>query len=58
VEKLVAQLGDLELELFDPVMCKGMPRAADYEALDRLAAAIALRHESLASPLARKLQTQ
>lgn len=49
VEKLVAQLGGLKLELFDPVMCKGMPRAADYEALDRLAAAIAQKHEGLAA---------
>ncbi len=28
-------------------MCKGMPREADFEALDRLAAAIAIKHHGL-----------
>jgi len=47
VEKLVDMLGDLKLELFEPVLCKGMPRKEDYAALDALAASIALEHEKL-----------
>ena len=47
VEKLVDMLGDLKLELFEPVLCKGMPRKEDYAALDTLAASIALEHEKL-----------
>jgi flavorubredoxin len=47
VEKLVDMLGDLKLELFEPVLCKGMPRAEDYAALDTLAQAIADEHEKI-----------
>ena len=47
VEKLVDMLGDLKLELFEPVLCKGMPRKEDYAALDKLAQAIADEHEKL-----------
>jgi flavorubredoxin len=47
VEKLVDMLGDLKLELFEPVLCKGMPRDEDYAALDRLAQAIADEHEKI-----------
>jgi hypothetical protein len=39
---------DLKVELLDPVMVKGLPRADDYAALDELAAAIAERHAGLA----------
>ena len=47
VETLAALLGDLELELLDPVIVKGMPRAEDEAALDALASAIAAKHEGL-----------
>ena len=39
----------LKVELFEPVLCKGLPRAEDYEALDNLAAAIAEQHQGLAA---------
>jgi flavorubredoxin len=48
VEKLAALLEPLKLEHLEAVMCKGLPRQADLEAVDRLAAAIAARHEGLA----------
>jgi flavorubredoxin len=46
-EKLAGFLSSLKLELLPSVMCKGLPRAEDYQALDNLAAAIATRHEGL-----------
>jgi flavorubredoxin len=45
VDRLAETIAGLKLELFDPVMCKGSPAAADYQALDALAAAIAAKHE-------------
>jgi flavorubredoxin len=48
VETLVDLMGKLKVELFEPVMVKGMPRAADYAALDALADAIAEKHKDLA----------
>jgi len=47
VDKLTALLGDLRLEIYEPVLCKGLPRAAEFAALDRLAESIAKEHESL-----------
>jgi len=47
VEKLAATLSHLKLELLDPVLCKGLPRAADLEAIDRLADTIAAKHAGL-----------
>jgi hypothetical protein len=38
----------LKVELLDPVMVKGMPREADYAALDALADTIARNHADLA----------
>ena len=43
-EQIVELCQGLKLELFEPVICRGLPRAADYAALDRLAASIAERH--------------
>jgi len=40
-------LANLKVEFLDPVICKGLPRPADLEALDRLAEAIAGRHREL-----------
>jgi flavorubredoxin len=48
-ERLVEMMPNLKVELLDPVMVKGLPREADYAALDALAAAIAKRHEGLAA---------
>ncbi|MFZ0134758.1 MAG: FprA family A-type flavoprotein [Desulfobacterales bacterium] len=44
VETLAGMIPNLKVEVLDPVLCKGVPSKADFEALDRLAAAIALKH--------------
>ena len=38
----------LKLEFLEPVLAKGMPREADYAALDALADTIAEKHQDLA----------
>jgi flavorubredoxin len=48
VETLAGMMGKLKLELLEPVLAKGMPRQADYVALDALADAIAEKHHDLA----------
>jgi flavorubredoxin len=48
VDKLVALMPNLKVELLGPVMIKGMPRADDYAALGALADAIAAKHQGLA----------
>jgi flavorubredoxin len=47
VEHLVGAMGNLKVEFYEPVLAKGCPKQADYEALDRLADAIAAKHKSL-----------
>ena len=49
VETLVGMMDKLKVEFLDPVLAKGMPREADYAALDALADTIAQKHEGLAS---------
>ena len=44
VEQLAGMLANLEVEVLDPVLCKGLPRQADFDALDNLAALIASKH--------------
>ena len=44
VQQLAGMLANLEVEVLDPVLCKGLPRQADFEALDNLAALIASKH--------------
>ena len=44
LETAPAWLPELKLEWLPGVSCKGMPREADYQAIDRLAADIAARH--------------
>ncbi|MBN2358565.1 MAG: FprA family A-type flavoprotein [Deltaproteobacteria bacterium] len=48
-EQIAALLPNLKLELLEPVVIKGAPKAADLAALDRLAEAIAQKHAALAS---------
>jgi flavorubredoxin len=48
VETLVGMMPKLKIELLDPVLAKGMPRDADYAALDALADTIAEKHKDLA----------
>jgi flavorubredoxin len=47
VDQLAGLLPNVKAEFFAPVMCKGLPRAEDYEALDRLAEGIAAKHGEL-----------
>lgn len=44
VEELREMLPNLKAEVLEPVMCKGLPKAADLEAIERLAGDIADRH--------------
>ncbi|MCU0276834.1 MAG: FprA family A-type flavoprotein [Acidobacteria bacterium] len=47
VESLVASLGNVKVELLEPVLAKGAPAEKDFQALDNLAAAIAAKHRGL-----------
>lgn len=47
VESLAASLGNLKVELLEPVLAKGLPAEKDFQALDRLAAAVADKHRSI-----------
>lgn len=46
-EQVAALIPNLEVEVLDPVLCRGYPREADFEALEHLAAAIADKHREL-----------
>ena len=45
VETLAGMIGNLKVEVIDPVLCKGRPDDAAFAALDGLAAAISDRHK-------------
>jgi flavorubredoxin len=45
VEQITAMLPNLKVELLTPVLCKGYPKEADFQALDNLAATIAQKHK-------------
>ena len=45
VETLAALIPNLKVEILDPVLCKGLPKQADFKALDALATAIAEKHK-------------
>ncbi len=45
VETLAGMIPNLNVEVLDPVLCKGVPSEAVFEALDRLAGTIAQKHE-------------
>ena len=44
VEALAGMIPNLRVEVLDPVLCQGIPRKKDFEALDRLAETIAEKH--------------
>jgi flavorubredoxin len=44
VETVKAAMPNLKVELLPPVVCKGRPKSADLEAIDKLAAAIVAKH--------------
>ncbi len=47
VETLVGMMDKLKVEFLEPVLAKGLPRAADFAALDALAVTIAEKHAGL-----------
>jgi flavorubredoxin len=47
VDILTEMLSSLKAEVLPPVLCKGLPREADFRALDMLADGIAERHKTL-----------
>ena len=47
VQQLAGMIPNLKVEIIDPVVIKGRPKDEDFEALDKLAAAIAEKHKSL-----------
>ncbi|MCR4425377.1 MAG: FprA family A-type flavoprotein [Firmicutes bacterium] len=47
VEQIASTITNLKAEILEPVICRGLPRQADLEAVDRLADSIAGKHRSL-----------
>ncbi|MCD6355912.1 MAG: FprA family A-type flavoprotein, partial [Anaerolineaceae bacterium] len=47
VEQLAGMIPNLDVEILDPVVIKGRPKAEDFKALDELAASIAEKHKNL-----------
>jgi len=47
VEQLTGIMSNLNAEMLEPVIIKGLPKAADFDALDRLADNIADKHKEL-----------
>jgi flavorubredoxin len=47
VDVIKGMLPNLNVQLLDPVMVKGLPKAADFENLDKLAESIAEKHHNL-----------
>jgi flavorubredoxin len=47
VEQIKTALGNLKVELLEPVIAKGHPKETDFQSLDRLADQIAERHKNL-----------
>jgi len=47
IEQIAGLIPNLKVEILDPVVCKGLPRKNDLEALDRLAISIAREHHEL-----------
>jgi flavorubredoxin len=45
VETIAGLIPNLKVEIIPPVLCKGQPKEADYQALDNLAETIARKHK-------------
>jgi len=45
VEQVAGLIPNLDVEIIEPVLCKGVPGETDFQALERLAVAIAEKHE-------------
>ena len=47
VEQISGLIGNLRAEVLEPVVCKGLPRSQDLQAIERLADQIAQKHREL-----------
>jgi flavorubredoxin len=47
VEQIAGAIPNLKVEVLPPVVAKGYPKAADFQALDRLADEILAKHKEL-----------
>ena len=47
VEQITGMLGNLKVEVIEPVISKGLPREKDFEALNTLAERIAQKHREI-----------
>jgi flavorubredoxin len=47
VEQLAGLIGNLKVEVIEPVVTKGLPRDEDFDALDKLADKIAAKHKEI-----------
>ncbi|MBM4142164.1 MAG: FprA family A-type flavoprotein [Lentisphaerae bacterium] len=47
IEQIAGLIPNLKVEILDSVLCRGLPRATDFAALDALAESIAARHAGL-----------
>jgi flavorubredoxin len=47
VEQITGMLGNLKVEVIEPVVAKGLPREKDFEALNTLAERIAQKHREI-----------
>jgi flavorubredoxin len=45
VETIAGMLSNLKIEVLPPVLCKGIPKEADYTALENLATTVAQKHK-------------
>lgn len=45
IEQIAGLISNLQVEILEPVLCRGFPREADFQALDNLAATIAKKHK-------------
>jgi flavorubredoxin len=45
VDTLAGMISNLKVEVLDPVLCKGLPKEQDLQALDALADSIAAKHK-------------
>ena len=44
IEQIAGLIPNLKVEILDPVLCRGFPKQADFDALEHLAATIADKH--------------
>ena len=47
LEQITGLIGNLKVDVIEPVVAKGLPRDADFEALDKLADKIAAKHKEI-----------